>query len=249
MSDPRHFKVRGSLRGGHVHVGIWAGTAQQKAQAGRPKLGDLIMDLDDWRWFTRFLTSASGTGDGTSFVDVELDPTGGTHPEPGHGLITMEHPGMLPPVLGVEERYPHPIEATRDFGLSVVIAAPPALHRVWAELAGAFDRAPGAAGWAISCYRGDDTQPVWTHQGVWADGQDVASPTVGDWVDTIPGAPTRVTVRLDGGLWHYTPIPVRLRVLTEPPPSPGAWLGSIPIPAPQDAHADDWPDPSGTSTW
>jgi hypothetical protein len=41
--------IKGEQMGGHVHVGIWAGTQAQADAKARPKLGFLIMDDHEWR--------------------------------------------------------------------------------------------------------------------------------------------------------------------------------------------------------
>jgi hypothetical protein len=46
-----YFLFRGERLGGHVHVHVWAGTALQRDNQARPKLGTLTMDPDDWRAF------------------------------------------------------------------------------------------------------------------------------------------------------------------------------------------------------
>ena len=57
MTDPErlHFLFRWRRLGGHVHVDVFAGTQQQADNSARPKLGTLVMDLDDWGQFQQLV--------------------------------------------------------------------------------------------------------------------------------------------------------------------------------------------------
>lgn len=64
-----HFLFRGQQRGGHVHVGVWAGTESQANQQARPKLGDLVMDAQQWGDLRNQLMRLEGHG--PAIFDVE----------------------------------------------------------------------------------------------------------------------------------------------------------------------------------
>lgn len=64
-----HFLLRGRRLGGQVHVGVWAGTELQAMNRARPKLGSLVMDLDQWDDLTNQLDRLAGHG--PAIFDVE----------------------------------------------------------------------------------------------------------------------------------------------------------------------------------
>ena len=64
--------VYGDLRGGHVHVKVRHGTPGQRAL-----LGDLCMDLDEWRAFASLLEQAGAC------VTYTADDAPGVTPKDG----------------------------------------------------------------------------------------------------------------------------------------------------------------------
>ena len=79
------FLFRGQLLGGHVHVGVWAGTEQQARQQSRPRLGGLIMDPDDWETLKSLVMDRLDVPE-CDIEDVAPDPD----PEPASPPKTPE---------------------------------------------------------------------------------------------------------------------------------------------------------------
>lgn len=55
MAERLHFLFRWERLGGHVHVGVWAGTQLQAENGARPKLGTLTFDEDGWAQFQQLV--------------------------------------------------------------------------------------------------------------------------------------------------------------------------------------------------
>lgn len=79
MADTVHFLFRRRRIGEHIHVGVWAGTELQARNKGRPKLGDLVMDPEQWHALSALLEDgdwAQRTGDRHTVTIEEADRDG-----------------------------------------------------------------------------------------------------------------------------------------------------------------------------
>jgi hypothetical protein len=57
-----HFLFRARQLGAHMHVGVWAGNENQANQRSRPKLGELVMDPEQWQDLLEQLGRLEGHG-------------------------------------------------------------------------------------------------------------------------------------------------------------------------------------------
>jgi hypothetical protein len=236
LSEPLLFKIRATLRGGHYHVGIWAGTRVQRDAGSRPKLGDLIMDDHD-------LTSlVAQMAAGAEALGVPLDVAGDARgrsmspavyaerfPEPGDVTVMAAPPCSPrpsitdPSLLGLVENFYPPDPSDPAFDLVLEVAPPEHLDRVWVKVQGVMTRRSGAASWSLSVFVNDGPM-AWRHSQNWGDGQNAARPGDGNWVTVDrPGETMTIRVRLDGATWLLpSPLPVSLQVTEDRPPNPYA---------------------------